>query len=104
MADFLWKKLSESDIKKIEVDAKKLILEFGDTLENLKVKEEIEVERDSDSREEGSGEKCDDDFRKRVMDNAPKTKDDCVVAEKGTWVESSSIHSSKSQTKGGWVE
>ena len=87
MSNYLWKRLSDVERKKIEQDAKKLILEFGDALERLPAREEVLVERDKDVREEGSGKECDSDFRKRMMDNAPKTKDDCIVAEKGKWVE-----------------
>ncbi len=87
MGDFLWHKISDSERVKIERDAKNLILEFGDALEKLPKRSDVNVERDSDSREEGSGEKCDADFRDKMLGNAPKVKEDCIVAEKGSWTQ-----------------
>ena len=84
--DYLWHKISDSERKKLENEAKDLILKFGDELEKLPKIDESLVERDSDVREEGNIGKCDDDFRKLMLDNAPKVEDDCIVAEKGDWV------------------
>ncbi len=86
MAGYLWRKLSEQEKREIEEDAKKLILEFGDSIANLPdLKEEV-IERDADVREEADGEEGDEDFKKRMLDNAPDVKDDCIVGEKGGWV------------------
>ena len=87
MSNYLWHKLSEEDRKKIEQDSKKLILEFGDSLNKLPAREEAFVERDKDSRVEGPYDDEDPDFRKLMFGNAPEVKDDCIVAEKGKWTE-----------------
>ena len=48
---------------------------------------ESKVERDECSREEKAGQPGDSEFRKIMFENAPKTKDDCIEAEKGKWIE-----------------
>tara|TARA_Y100000310_G_scaffold163530_1_gene163360 strand:- start:2038 stop:2298 length:261 start_codon:yes stop_codon:yes gene_type:complete len=85
MADYLWHKISESERKKIEKDAKSLILEFGDSLEKLPELKEGFVERDSDSREEGDGVECDSGFRDLMFENAPDIEGDCILGERGSW-------------------
>jgi len=87
MANYLWKKLSDDERKKIEQDAKDLILEFGDSLEKLPDLSEGFVERVDDRRAETKVNLCDDDFRELMFANAPEVKDDCIVAEKGKWTE-----------------
>ena len=87
-SELLWRRVSEGEKKQIEEKAKKIMLDFGKTLEKLpKVKEAV-VERESFMRDE-SKEKCgsDLDFRKIMFDNAPNKEGDCIVAEKGKWVE-----------------
>jgi len=105
MADFLWHKISDAERKKIEKESKELILSFGDALEKLPDLKEEFIERSEDSREEGSGKECEPEFRKLMFENASIVKDDCIVAEKGTWIEPSIINSSKrSQMKGDLLE
>jgi len=87
MSNYLWKKLSDSERKKLENEAKELILAFGDALENLPKIIEGLVERDFETREEGNGKKCDENFRKLMFENSSKNYEDCIVAEKGSWVE-----------------
>jgi hypothetical protein len=53
----------------------------------LPAREEVSVERERDSRGEGSGIECDSEFRDLMFENAPDIEGDCVVAEKGEWVE-----------------
>ena len=87
MSDYLWKKLSENERAKIKEDAKKLILEFGDSLEKLPKMNEVVVEREKFEREEGKKCESDSEFRKLMFENAPNKKGDFIVAEKGAWVE-----------------
>ena len=75
--------MNQEEIKK---QAKDIIDNFARALEKVKV-EEVRVERDEDRRKEGEGKKADSDFRKIMFENAPKTKDECVEAEKGSWLE-----------------
>tara|TARA_Y100000310_G_C20547364_1_gene746249 strand:+ start:717 stop:944 length:228 start_codon:yes stop_codon:yes gene_type:complete len=74
------------DRENIKLQAKKIIDSFARELEKVKV-EESRVERDEDRREEREGDgKENSDFRKIMFKNAPKTRDDCIEAEKGGWV------------------
>ena len=86
MSSYLWKKLSEEERKKLENEARELILAFGDEIEKLPNMPESVVEREKDTREEREGAVCDSDFRNLMFKNAPNKKDDCIVAEKGGWV------------------
>ncbi len=91
-SELMWRRVSEQEKKQIEDKAKKIMLDFGKTLEKLpKVKEAV-VERESFMREEKEGKNksdnnFDSDFRKIMFDNAPNKEGDCIVAEKGKWVE-----------------
>lgn len=89
----MWRRVSEAEKKQIEEKAKRIMLDFGKTLEKLpKVKEAV-VERDVFMREESevknmnSDSDNNTDFRKIMFDNAPNKEGDCIVAEKGKWVE-----------------
>lgn len=96
MANYVWKKLSEQEREEIKKQAKKLVLEFGETIGKLPDIPESVVERDKYVREEASESipssfpttaTCEDsDFRDLMFKNAPKVKDDCIVAERGSWV------------------
>ena len=89
-SELLWRRVSEAEKKQIEDKAKRIMLDFGKTLEKLpKVKEAV-VERESFMREESEGKtdsERDSDFRKIMFDNAPNKEGECIVAEKGKWVE-----------------
>ena len=86
-SELIWKKLSEEEKKKIEENSKKLILEFGDTLDKLPEMKESFVEREQFEREEGEGSVSDSTFRDLMFKNAPNVKDNCIIAEKGKWIE-----------------
>lgn len=85
MSDYLWHSLSENERKKLEKEAKDLILSFGDALEKLPKMPEFLVERDKDVREETKVCTPDDEFRRLMFENASSVKNDCIVAEKGEW-------------------
>ena len=64
------------------------MLDFGKILERLPRVKEAVVERESFMREESEGKnESSSDFRKIIFDNAPNKEGDCIVAEKGKWVE-----------------
>ena len=87
MASYLWKKLSDKEKQQIKQEAKKLILEFGDTIENLPDIPESVVEREKDVRGEGEEESCgSEEFRNLMFENAPRKKGDFIQGEKGGWV------------------
>jgi len=70
--------------------AKKIMDNFHSALKDVENLEESRVEREECERREGekeTGEKNDSEFWEIMMKNAPKTKNDCIEAEKGKWVE-----------------
>ena len=75
----------EDEVKK---EAKQILDKFAKALSKIKEVPESYVEREKDRREETSSEKKDSpdsDFQKRFFDNAPQTKNKCVLAERGKW-------------------
>jgi len=70
---------------KILSEAKKIMDEFIKALSNVKLKEKFGVERLKQTRTPLT-EKCENsDFKKRMLANAPKVKDDYLVMEKKKW-------------------
>ncbi len=85
MADFLFHKVSEKEKEEIKKQAKKIIDDFSEKLGTIGQKtSEALIQRDKTFREEG-GLGCDEDFRKRMFDNAPNKKGDFIIAEKKKW-------------------
>ncbi len=87
-SEMMWRKLSEGDKKAIQDKAKKIMLEFGKSIEKLPEMPDSFVERAEFERAEGSedGGRSDNDFRKIMFENAPKKDKDSIIAEKGKWV------------------
>ena len=100
--DFLWHSVSEKEKEDIKKQAKGIMDSFSKKLSSIKEKiSEPIIERDdferierqkaeplaaSSSRSQSNeGNSCDEDFRKRMFDNAPNKIGDCIVAEKGAW-------------------
>lgn len=76
----------EKDKEKILKDAKRIIDNFYNALASVeKGAPESRVERDECERAEGEGEEPDKEFREIMFKNAPKTKNECIEAEKGAW-------------------
>ena len=86
MSSYLWRKLSEKEKENIKEQARDLILDFGDTIEQLPDIEEKVVERDSGVREEFNGEDDTNLDKQMVLDNSPKNDGVCIVAETGGWL------------------
>ena len=81
--------INEKEQKEIEKSAKEILDKFALALEKAGIKEaeESRVEREEDRREEAKESiPPDKDFRKIMLENAPKTKNNCIEAEKGGWV------------------
>ena len=74
------------DRGQIKKQAKQILDKFSRALSGVKIKE-MPVEREDDRREESGEEGGDEDFRKIMLKNAPKTKDGCIETEKGGWLE-----------------
>jgi hypothetical protein len=66
--------------------AKKIMDNFHEALKDVEKLEESRVERDECEREEAEGWKTDSEFCDIMFKNAPRTKDDCIEAERGKWV------------------
>ena len=72
----------EEEIRK---EAKKIMDGFIKALEKVRdIKEEVGFEAEEDVRTPKKS-KADADFKKRFLANAPKSKEDFVVAEKKKW-------------------
>ena len=84
-SELLWRRLSEAEKKAIEQKAKKIILEFGKTLEKLPKMHEAIVERDIFERPETQPWSQNPEFKKAILKNAPNKDNDCIIAEKGAW-------------------
>ncbi|MBI2046586.1 hypothetical protein HYT26_00275 [Candidatus Pacearchaeota archaeon] len=83
----LWHRVSGREKEEIKQSAKKIMDSFASSLEEIEKKApETAVERDEFERQETKEtEKTDSDFREIMFRNAPKTKNDCIEAEKGGW-------------------
>lgn len=77
--------ISESKKKQIEKEAKQILDKFSSALKKVKIKKEDLKPVDFGFRQEGNGETCDNEFRKKIFANAPKTEGDCIMAEKRKW-------------------
>jgi len=72
----------EEEVRK---EAKKMMDEFIKALEKVKeVKGEVGFEAEQDTRTPKE-QKRDVNFKKRILENAPKSKADFIVAEKKKW-------------------
>ncbi len=86
MADFLWHKVSEKEKQEIKEQAKKIMDSFSKKLSKIDKKmAEPLIERDKGEREEGEGEKCDNEFRKIMFENAPNKNKDFIIGERKSW-------------------
>ena len=71
------------DHEKIRIQAKEILDKFAQALEGIKT-DESKVEREKNRRAEGKEKLAID--RKIMFKNAPRTKDNFIEAEKGSWV------------------
>jgi hypothetical protein len=72
--------MNEDEIK---AQAKKIMDEFIKALEKVNVEEKVGFDADSDTRVPKA--KKNPDFRKELLENAPNSKDGCILAEKKKW-------------------
>jgi hypothetical protein len=72
------------DPEKIQTQAKALMDEFIKALDKVEVAGETGIEREKSTR---VAKACpaDEDFRKRMLKNAPRKDDDHILAEKKSW-------------------
>ena len=86
MSDFLFHSVSEKEKESIKKQAKEIMDKFSKKLERINKKTgDSFVERDDFEREEDEGKKPNEDFRKRMFENAPNKNDDFILGEKKSW-------------------
>ena len=86
MSDFLFHEVSEQEKEKIRKEAKAIMDNFSKKLSKVdgKISESF-IERDVSERQDGNGSECDEDFRRRVLENAPNKNSDFIIGEKKSW-------------------
>ncbi len=86
MSDFLFHKVSESEKESIKKQAKGIMDRFSEKLARIdkKTSEPI-IERDKFERKENDASKPNEDFRRRMFENAPNKNSDFIIAEKKGW-------------------
>jgi len=77
--------MEEKEVEKIRKEAKQILDKFGKTLESVKFKEKQKGKEVGGFRQERFGKKGDEEFRKRMFENAPNNNVDCIVVEKKKW-------------------
>ena len=86
MSDFLFHKVSEEEKEKIKKQAKEILDKFSEKLSRVDKKiADTSIERENFERIEGAGANSDEDFRKRMFENAPEKNQDFIIAEKKSW-------------------
>jgi hypothetical protein len=81
----------EKEKKAVKEEAEKILNKFAEQLSKVREVPERFLERESDRRQEQENnvnkkiEQENKEFRKAFFENAPQTKKDCILAEKGGW-------------------
>jgi len=84
--DFLWHAVSEKEKEKIKKEAKSIMDSFSKKLSRIdKQMKEPFVERGKGERVEGEGKEGSSEFRKAILENAPRKNKDFIIAEKKRW-------------------
>jgi len=81
------------DSEKVQKEAKHILDKFASALEKVEKENELDfyVEREEFERvEASSSDKSDEnskfaDFKKRILENAPKHDENFIIAETGSW-------------------
>ena len=78
--------LSEAHKEKIRSEAREILDNFGKSLDSVKSAEIILDENKENSvRDDFGGAECGIEFRTAILKNAPKSDEDCIIAEKAAW-------------------
>lgn len=75
------------DEKQIEAKAQEIMNNFLEAMKDIEVEEDFISTQEICFREEKEGLEANPDFKERFLENAPKTKGDAILANKGSWVE-----------------
>jgi aspartyl-tRNA(Asn)/glutamyl-tRNA(Gln) amidotransferase subunit C len=74
------------DENKIKEESLKLLNKFASALEKAGFKEiDTFADREDFERGERNGENYDKKFKKRILENAPNSDENFIIAEKGSW-------------------
>ncbi|MBI2109829.1 hypothetical protein HYT58_01495 [Candidatus Woesearchaeota archaeon] len=73
------------DLKEIEKQAKRIMDDFLKALKEVDEDMDFSIKRDEFTRAEGRA-NCDEDFRKRFLENAPRKNKEKIIMEKGKWI------------------
>ena len=71
--------------QKIKQQAREILDKFSKALEGIELKKKDLKEEIGGFRKEDNGEVCDEDFRKRMFENAPESQGDFLISEKKKW-------------------
>jgi len=86
---FIYHIVSEQEKQDIQKQAKRLLSEFSEKLEKIKLKEHKagfeSAFNKQGIRKEKDGWRTDADFKDLMMNNAPFAEDNFIIAEKGEW-------------------
>lgn len=75
-----------ADVEKIRIQAKRIMDDFMIALDKVKgIEERFGIDRAEETRVPSKKPKPSAEFRAIMFSNAPKVKDDCIVAEKKKW-------------------
>ncbi len=77
--------MDEKKREEIKKEAKQILEKFAKSLENVKFKEKAGKKEVGGFREEAEPAKSNEDFRKRIFENAPNSDEDFIIAEKKEW-------------------
>ena len=74
----------------VEKEARHILDKFAKALEKVESGHDLNfyVERSIFERIEGEGEKSDEEFKQRILENAPNKDENFIIAEKGGWKQS----------------
>lgn len=83
---FLHKDLDLKEKERIGEDVKEIVNSFGEVLDSFgDLPEEGFVIKEKSFREEKNDFFCDEDFRRRILENAPEKNKDFIIAERKKW-------------------
>ncbi len=74
------------DEESLRKEARRILDKFASELDRVKLPKEKSLKKGVGGfREEGEGSKGDEDFRRRMFENAPSKEGDFILAEKKKW-------------------
>ena len=77
--------ISEQEKEKIRKEARRILDNFSKALEKVKAEKKKKKKETGGFREEKEGMKGDEDFRRRMFENAPEHNENNIIAEKKRW-------------------